>query len=121
VGGAASQSGEGATGQDLWRRAAAFAARAHRHHARRDGATPYVAHPVRVAMSLPIVFGCDDAQAAAIALLHDTIEDTTTDYEDLLDGFGPVVADGVAALTKDGTRRGPSRRRAGARPGRPPA
>jgi (p)ppGpp synthase/HD superfamily hydrolase len=89
------------TGADLWRRAASFAARAHRHHTRRDGETPYFSHPVRVALSLSVVFGCDDPEAIAIALLHDTIEDTTTDYEDLADAFGTVVADGVAALTKD--------------------
>ena len=90
-----------AEGEQLWRRAAAFAARAHRVHARRDGRTPYVAHLVRVALSLPVVFGCDDPEALAIALLHDTIEDTTTDYEDLHEAFGAIVADGVAALTKD--------------------
>jgi len=34
-------------------------------------------------------------------VLHDTIEDTTTDYDDLIEHFGPDVARWVAALTKD--------------------
>jgi (p)ppGpp synthase/HD superfamily hydrolase len=37
------------------------------------------------------------------ALLHDTIEDTTTDYDDLSERFGEDVADMVAALTKNMT------------------
>ncbi len=39
----------------------------------------------------------------AAALLHDTIEDTTTDYDDLAERFGTDVADCVAALTKNAT------------------
>ena len=45
-------------------------------------------------------FGCTDPVAVATALLHDTIEDTTADFEDVLDAFGPDVAGCVAALTK---------------------
>ena len=86
---------------DLWRRAASFAARMHRGQFRRDGVTPYAAHPARVGMTVAAVFGCDDPETIAIAYLHDVIEDTTADYEDLLDAFGPVVADGVAALSKN--------------------
>jgi (p)ppGpp synthase/HD superfamily hydrolase len=81
--------------------AASFAARAHRNQFRKDGHTPYVAHVFRVALVLQHVFGFNDAEAICIALLHDTIEDTTTDYDDLLKAFGKTVADGVAALTKD--------------------
>lgn len=87
----------------LWQDAVAFACRAHRHHLRKDGRTPYVSHCFRVAMTVRHVFGCEDETALAIALLHDTIEDTTTDYDDLLANFGPEVADGVAALTKNKT------------------
>jgi guanosine-3',5'-bis(diphosphate) 3'-pyrophosphohydrolase len=35
------------------------------------------------------------------ALLHDTIEDTTTDRDDLIELFGAEVADWVSALSKD--------------------
>ena len=85
----------------LLHRAVSFAARAHRHQFRKDGATPYIAHPVRVAFTLLTIFGIDDEQTLAAAALHDTIEDTTTDFDDLAAEFGPEVARYVAALTKD--------------------
>ena len=81
--------------------AAAFAARAHRHQLRKDGVTPYYSHVVRVAMTVMSVFGCTDRTAIAAALLHDTIEDTTTDFDDIKDRFGEDVARDVAALTKN--------------------
>ena len=39
--------------------------------------------------------------AVLCALLHDTIEDTTTTYDDVVEHFGLEVAKGVLALTKD--------------------
>ena len=39
--------------------------------------------------------------AIKCAVLHDTIEDTDLSYEEIRRSFGPVVADGVKALTKD--------------------
>lgn len=85
----------------LWQLAASFAARAHVGTLRKDGRTPYVAHPFRVAMTVRHVFGCEDEVAIVAALLHDTIEDTTTDYDDLEAGFGREVADCVAAMSKN--------------------
>jgi (p)ppGpp synthase/HD superfamily hydrolase len=87
----------------MFQEAAAFAARAHRHQLRKDGRTPYVSHVMRVALTVTQVFGCDDPVVLAAALLHDTIEDTTTDYDDLAERFGEDVADCVAALTKNMT------------------
>lgn len=81
--------------------AIAFAARAHRHQLRKDGQTPYVSHVYRVAMTVRHVFGYDDPKLLAAAILHDTIEDTTTDYDDLESNFGRTVSGWVAALTKD--------------------
>ena len=81
--------------------AAAFAARAHRHQLRKDGTTPYVAHPFRVCLVVRHLFGIDDPKILAAALLHDTIEDTTTDYDDIAEEFGADVADWVSALTKE--------------------
>ena len=43
----------------------------------------------------------DGNLAVQSALLHDTIEDTDTIYEQLVETFGIAVADGVNALTKD--------------------
>ncbi len=81
--------------------AIAFAARAHRHQVRKDGQTPYVSHVYRVAMVVRHVFGFDDPKILAAAVLHDTIEDTATDRDDLERAFGRTVAGWVAALTKD--------------------
>lgn len=89
------------TGFELWREAASFAARAHEGQQRKDGATPYFAHPARVALTVRDAFGCDDPVAIAAALLHDVIEDASVDYDDLLERFGAEVAACVAALTKD--------------------
>ncbi len=84
-----------------WQRAASFAARAHRSQLRKDGSTPYSAHPFRVAMTVRHVFGCDDEVCLCAALLHDVIEDCDIDHDDLLEEFGAEVADCVSALSKD--------------------
>jgi guanosine-3',5'-bis(diphosphate) 3'-pyrophosphohydrolase len=68
---------------------------------RKDGLTPYIAHPFRVALTVRDLFGVDDPAALCIALLHDVIEDTNTDYDDLHAEFGPEIAEAVAHLTKD--------------------
>ena len=81
--------------------AVSFAARAHRHQIRKDRETPYSAHPFRVCLVLRHVFGLDDPKTLTAALLHDTIEDTPTDYDDIADRFGDGVAGWVATLTKD--------------------
>ncbi len=85
----------------LWQEAASFAARAHRGGLRQDGETPYIAHPARVALTLRDLFGCEDDHALAAALLHDVIEDTGTDFDDIEDLFGIETARLVAALSKD--------------------
>src|SRR5438128_6484259 len=81
--------------------ALAFAARAHQRKLRKDGATPYVSHVFRVCLVLRHVFGIDDGQALTAAALHDTLEDTDTDFDDLKGEFGDEVAGWVAALSKD--------------------
>lgn len=81
--------------------AAAFAARAHQGHLRKDKETPYVSHVFRVCMIVRDLFGFDDPRMLCAALLHDTIEDTKTDFDDLAERFSPEVAEWVALLTKD--------------------
>ncbi|GJM18930.1 MAG: hypothetical protein DHS20C14_11430 [Phycisphaeraceae bacterium] len=85
----------------VWMRAAAFAAREHKGHLRKDGRTPYIAHVFRVAMIVSHQFGHDDESTLAAAILHDVIEDTPNDYDDISRRFGHDVADMVAALTKN--------------------
>ena len=62
--------------------AASFAARAHQGQYRKDRVTPYVSHPFRVCLVVRDLFGFDDPRMLITALLHDVIEDTTTDYDD---------------------------------------
>ena len=94
-------SGGGHSSRPLWQEAISLAARAHRHQIRKDDRTPYIAHCVRVMTTLSQVFGCRDEGVLCAAVLHDTIEDTTTDYDDLRKHFGTDVADLVAAMTKN--------------------
>ena len=84
-----------------WQEAVSFACRQHEHHYRKDGRTPYAAHVIRVMMTVRDCFGCDDPDALCAAALHDTIEDTPADFDDIEGDFGTAVADIVAALTKN--------------------
>src|SRR5713226_2439790 len=81
--------------------AIAFAARAHQGQLRKDGATPYASHVFRVCLVLRHVFGINDQQSLMAAALHDTLEDTNTDFDNLTENFGEEVATWVAALSKD--------------------
>lgn len=84
-----------------WLEAIAYAARQHRHHVRRDGQTPYVSHVFRVMMITRDVFECEDEVALLAAALHDTIEDTPADFDDIERRFGAEVARCVAVLSKN--------------------
>ncbi len=84
----------------LWQQAATFAAKKHLHQTRNDGG-PYVSHCFRVAMTVNLVFGFDEPEVLAGALLHDTIEDCDVDYDEILELLGRNVADYVAVMTKD--------------------
>ncbi len=81
--------------------AVSFATRAHQGQMRKDGRTPYVSHVYRVALIARQVFGIDDPAVLTAAVLHDTIEDTTTDFDDLEEHFGKEIAGWVATLSKD--------------------
>lgn len=81
--------------------AISFAVRAHQGQFRKDKATPYAAHPFRVGLIVRHVFGVDDPKILTAAFLHDTIEDTTTDFDDLEERYGAEIAGWVALLTKD--------------------
>ena len=81
--------------------AASFAARAHHGQLRKDRVTPYVSHPFRVCLVVRDLFGFDDPRMLITALLHDVVEDTTTDYDDLAERYGPEIANWVSCLTKD--------------------
>jgi guanosine-3',5'-bis(diphosphate) 3'-pyrophosphohydrolase len=86
---------------ELLLRAAGFAARKHHGQVRADAATPYFAHVARVTLILSHVFHVEDEEILTAALLHDTIEDTATDYDEIAVVFGDRIADYVVQLTKN--------------------
>ncbi len=90
--------------QDLFKRALDFAARAHGEQKVPGTGAPYVVHVTKVATEVLWASQTDvlDVELAmACALLHDTIEDAGVSRQTLERDFGPEVAQGVAALTKD--------------------
>lgn len=82
--------------------ALAFAAHKHRDQRRKDaGASPYINHPIALADILVNEGGITDHVVLCAAILHDTIEDTETTYEELVVAFGREIADVVAEVTDD--------------------
>jgi guanosine-3',5'-bis(diphosphate) 3'-pyrophosphohydrolase len=81
--------------------AASFAARAHHGQMRKDQVTPYVSHVYRVCLVVRDVFGFHDPRMLIAALLHDTIEDTNTDFDDIEKHFGQEIANWASFLTKN--------------------
>ena len=79
-------------------RAYEYGARAHSGQTRKSG-EPYIQHPVAVAQILASMRL--DCETIAAAILHDVIEDTEVDVEELSEQFGAEVAaivDGVSKL-----------------------
>lgn len=102
---------DGITVGGYYRRAAQFAARKHAGQFRKDGKTPYIAHPASVAAILR-AHGVQDEATITAALCHDTLEDTDTSYDELRESFGQVVADTVKELTNDANLPKPEQKRA---------
>jgi guanosine-3',5'-bis(diphosphate) 3'-pyrophosphohydrolase len=83
-------------------RALAFAAHKHRDQRRKDAqASPYINHPIALAEVLAGEGGVADVEVLAAALLHDTIENTATTPEELVEQFGERIAGIVAEVTDD--------------------
>jgi guanosine-3',5'-bis(diphosphate) 3'-pyrophosphohydrolase len=83
-------------------KALAFAAHKHRDQRRKDAeASPYINHPIALADVLVNEGGVTDAEVLSAALLHDTVEDTATTHEELLEAFGSRIARIVAEVTDD--------------------
>jgi guanosine-3',5'-bis(diphosphate) 3'-pyrophosphohydrolase len=82
--------------------ALAFAARKHRDQRRKDAeASPYINHPIALADVLVNEGGVTDVEVVCAALLHDTVEDTDTTHEELVNAFGSRIARIVAEVTDD--------------------
>lgn len=84
------------------RRAAGFAAWKHQGQMRKgEGEIPYIHHPIEVTAILAEVGGVDDFDVLQAALLHDTIEDTPTDRDELEAHFGARVSAIVLEVSDD--------------------
>ena len=82
---------------DLVTRAFRYAAERHEGQQRQSG-SPFIEHPVgaaRICAELRL-----DEQTIAAALLHDVVEDTETDIEDVRTEFGDEIAKLVEGVTK---------------------
>ncbi len=82
---------------DVVLRAYQMGARAHAAQRRKSG-EPYIVHPLSVARIIAQL-GLDEVSIAA-ALLHDSVEDTRIELEDIDRAFGPDVAAIVDGVTK---------------------
>lgn len=82
---------------DIISRAYRMAEKAHQGQRRKSG-EPYIMHPLSVAQIVANL-GLDEVTIAS-ALLHDVVEDTDTEVDDLRRAFGPEVATIVDGLTK---------------------
>lgn len=97
--------------QEKYIKAYKFAARAHQGQNIPGSEIPYIMHPSFVCMEVIAALSVekevsvekelDGNVAIQCALLHDTIEDTDTTFEQIEAEFGASVAQGVLALTKD--------------------
>ena len=91
-----------------------LAVEAHDGQKRKGSGAPYVLHPLRVAS---LVSGASVAEPQAheamilAAVLHDTLEDTAIDAEELRKRFGEDVAALVEHLTQDKSKPRDERRR----------
>jgi guanosine-3',5'-bis(diphosphate) 3'-pyrophosphohydrolase len=82
--------------------AALFAARKHANQKRKGAAAePYINHLIEVAQLVSMAVRDPDTNLVIAALLHDTIEDVGVTKEELIQRFGPDVAELVAEVTDD--------------------
>ncbi len=98
----------GCWNQDGYLKAWNFASKAHLRQVLHTSDLPYINHIGLVTMEALAAITLDQQLLiqqpdlfVQCALLHDTIEDTSVDYQQLKEHFGVAVADGVLALTKN--------------------
>ncbi len=83
-------------------KALSFAALKHRDHRRKDVvASPYINHPIDLINVLVNEGNVTDSDVIVAAILHDTVEDTDTSFEELEAAFSQPIADIVRELTDD--------------------
>jgi (p)ppGpp synthase/HD superfamily hydrolase len=79
-------------------KAVEFAKVKHATQTRSNGA-PYVTHPIRVMETIKKY--SNDVDTICAAVLHDTLEDTETTFEEISTEFSPTTAQYVKAVTSD--------------------
>lgn len=85
---------------ELIKTAKLFAKKKHKGQFRKDGITPYSKHLENVVNELKSM-GITDEDILCTGWLHDTIEDTDTDYDEIYEKFNKKIANYVASVTKD--------------------
>jgi GTP diphosphokinase / guanosine-3',5'-bis(diphosphate) 3'-diphosphatase len=84
--------------------AANFAAQKHQGQVRKEKrASPYVTHPLSVARLILTIGGIHDQAILVAAILHDTLEDTDTQPEEISANFGKDVLNIVLEVSDDKT------------------
>ncbi|CAG8810220.1 16241_t:CDS:2, partial [Cetraspora pellucida] len=88
-----------------------FAAKKHSQQKRKDReGTPYINHPIGVAKNLTDA-GITDFATIQAAILHDTVEDTETTFEEIESKFGNEVRKIVEEVTDDKSLQTAERKR----------
>lgn len=91
--------------QELYQKAMKFAGEKHSDQKVPGTNSNYLLHISNVAMEVLIAHhfegNFDLGFAIQIAILHDTIEDTSANYNEIMDSFGEPIAKAVKALSKD--------------------
>lgn len=84
--------------------ALSFAARRHGPQKRKDPEkTPYINHVIDVATILAVDGNVSDETILVAAILHDTVEDTDTTFDELTAEFGEIASELVSEMTDDKT------------------
>ncbi len=81
-------------------KAESFAKKKHEGQFRKDCKTEYFEHLKDVVNELKSM-GITNEDILCTGWLHDTIEDTDTDYDEIYEKFNKKIADYVASVTKD--------------------
>jgi guanosine-3',5'-bis(diphosphate) 3'-pyrophosphohydrolase len=99
------------SGETVLNRATGFAAWKHRGQMRKgEGEIPYIHHPIEVTAILAEIGRIDDLDVLQAALLHDTIEDTETNPDELETHFGTRVCGFVLEVSDDKSLAKPARK-----------
>ncbi|MBQ3221078.1 MAG: HD domain-containing protein [Clostridia bacterium] len=87
-----------------------FATLKHQGQTRKGTDIPYIVHPIEV-MQILTANGCEEDIIIA-GILHDTLEDTDTEREEIVEAFGARVAELVSHESEDKSKSWEERKQA---------